>query len=334
MRSIIGTLSNEKPLYVLASFGSKKTYEYKVSDISNKIKLIGGYLRGEDSSPHIKEGRLATEERIHLDPEQCVIKGTVDTPYGDNSLIYIKTIYIDREYPNPKEINRITSIDLSECMYEIILDEVGDLLGHEAPSRKEQNKLHKKGKKSMKFGKMNIKGFENIGMKEGLFGYSFFTNQMAVKTEDGYFSYDKKNRALEDVSGFVMDMPIPAMIMPAKRSELKAGDMLMHQDEVVFVSKDVEEGSTSIHIVRTNGDMDRVTKVANPMFKEVDFVEKITNPFGDMNFGGDGGGDFASNPMMMMALMGGDSEESFGGSGSSKMMEMMMMSSMMKAMSK
>lgn len=186
------------------------------------------------------------------------------------------------------------------------------------------NKTEEKGKNSMKKMFKNIKGFDNIGMVEGVFGLSFMDNQLAVKVGDSFFSFNKETGIITDASTFVMELPLPAMVLPAQVSELKVGDIILHEGQYVFVK---EVGQDEVTIVTTGGEQKTKTLVKNALMGNLNFVEKLTSPFGDaFATQNQNGGNIFANPMMMMAMMDGKDGDS------DDMLKMMMMSQMFSGM--
>ena len=189
------------------------------------------------------------------------------------------------------------------------------------------NKTEEKGKNSMKKMFKNIKGFDNIGMVEGAFGLSLIDNKQAVKIGDSFYSFDKESNTLTDASSFVMEMPVPAMVLPVQVKDLKKGDIILHEGTYVFI-KDIQENSNLV-VITADGEQKTKTLVKNVLMGNLSFVERLTSPFGDMLSNGNqnGNGGMFGNPMVMMMIMGG-----MGDSSDSKMdgmMQAMMMSQMM-----
>lgn len=201
-----------------------------------------------------------------------------------------------------------------------------------------QNKLNEGEDKSMmktdsvdKRG-FNIPGLKNVGKQlTGVFAFSMITQKLAVKMDGGYFSFDKETKALTDETGFAMEIPFPAMILPERFSKLKAGDLVISPDggKLVYVV-DVDAEAKTYNYVGANGIVQSAAKVQNAVMKDMDFVEKVINPLADAFDSSEDDGLF-DNPMMMMALMGNGGNIFGGGNGSNNdMMSMLMLSKMMK----
>lgn len=185
-------------------------------------------------------------------------------------------------------------------------------------------KNNQKEKKSMKKSKFNIKGLENAGRKlEGIFAVPLMGKGTAVKMGDSFFTFDKEAKTLSDVSDFVMELPIPGLVMPVAIKDLKVGDIVFHENKLVFVSA---VSANSFKVLLESGEEKTVSKVGNALMPQMTFVEKVMNPFGEIDFGGGDGSNPFSNPLMMMAFMGNEDEED---SKMSDVMTMMMMSQMM-----
>lgn len=193
-----------------------------------------------------------------------------------------------------------------------------------------QSKTNKKEKGDNKMKKSNFKipGLANVGRKlDGIFGMSYFGGDIAVLLSDGFFTFDKKTKTLTNVNDFVMEMPIPGMIMPVQIQELKVGDILFNDGDLSFVTN-ISGGN--VELVNGDGDIKKQNLIKNAFMPNVNYVEKVVNLFDGGLFGGnptDGaqnGNPFGNmNPMMMMMFMGDDDD-----SGNS-MKDMMMMSMMM-----
>lgn len=178
----------------------------------------------------------------------------------------------------------------------------------------------------------NIPGLKNVGKQlTGVFAFSMITQKLAVKMDGGYFSFDKETKALTDETGFAMEIPFPAMILPERFSKLKAGDLVISPDggKLVYVV-DVDAEAKTYNYVGANGIVQSAAKVQNAVMKDMDFVEKVINPLADAFDSSEDDGLF-DNPMMMMALMGNGGNIFGGGNGSNNdMMSMLMLSKMMK----
>lgn len=178
----------------------------------------------------------------------------------------------------------------------------------------------------------NIPGLKNVGKQlTGVFAFSIITQKLAVKMDGGYFSFDIETKALTDETGFAMEIPFPAMILPERFSKLKAGDLVISPDsgKLVYVV-DVDAEAKTYNYVGANGIVQSVAKVQNAVMKDMDFVEKVVNPLADAFDFSENDGLF-DNPMMMMALMGNGGNIFGGGNGGNNdMMSMLMLSKMMK----
>lgn len=186
---------------------------------------------------------------------------------------------------------------------------------------------NKKGDNNMNKSKFNFKGLENVGAKYEIFAMSFMGGGTAVHLGgDQYFTFDKDTKQLTEVTGFTMELPIPGMVMPSLLKDLKVGDIILVDKKPAFVS---EVTSNNYKVIGADGQEKTLSQVKNALMPQMSFVEKIMNPFGEMDFGSntDSSNPF-SNPMMMMAFIGEDSGDSKMGD----MMTMMMMSQMMSQM--
>lgn len=276
----------------------------------------------------------------------------VNTPYERGARFFVDKILIDPEKHEHQAKKYLESLDLSFIDYHVLSWKDGDTESVEdfrnpgkklkvaadvgvhgiwlhntedgkiwhSEDSKTINKTEEKGKKSMKKMFKNIKGFDNIGMVEGVFGLSFMDNQLAVKVGDSFFSFNKETGVITDASTFVMELPLPAMVLPAQVSELKVGDIILHEGQYVFVK---EAGQDEVTIVTAGGEQKTKTLVKNALMGNLNFVEKLTSPFGDaFTTQNQNGGNIFSNPMMMMAMMDGKDGDS------DDMFKMMMMSQM------
>lgn len=318
---------------------SDKTYQYIVPPEVLETVEKAGYTFF-DSEQIKKDGIL-----YFLDNSPFLAK--VSTPYEKDAKVLIKCIYKEGFGPWGSEMKATKS--LSSVYYKFL-----DFIKEEKPktsssegfwdnytllkedslsgtdykiSDPSKNKNKKGDNKTMKNMFKNIKGFDNIGMVEGVFGLSLIDNKQAVKIGDSFYSFDKESNTLTDASSFVMEMPVPAMVLPAQVKDLKKGDIILHEGTYVFV-KDIQENSNLV-VITADGEQKTKTLVKNVLMGNLSFVERLTSPFGDMLSNGNqnGNGGMFGNPMVMMMMMGG-----MGDSSDSKMdgmMQAMMMSQMM-----
>ena len=178
----------------------------------------------------------------------------------------------------------------------------------------------------------NIPGLKNVGKQlTGVFAFSMITQKLAVKMDGGYFSFDKETKSLTDETGFAMEIPFPAMILPERFGKLKTGDLVISPEggKLVYVV-DVDSEAKTYTYVGANGIVQSAAKVQSAVMKNMDFVEKVVNPLADAFDSSEDDGLF-DNPMMMMALMGNGGNIFGGGNGGGNdMMSMLMLSKMMK----
>lgn len=178
----------------------------------------------------------------------------------------------------------------------------------------------------------NIPGLKNVGKQlTGVFAFSMITQKLAVKMDGGYFSFDKETKTLTDETGFAMEIPFPAMILPERFGKLETGDLVISPEggKLVYVV-DVDSEAKTYTYVGANGIVQNAAKVQSAVMKNMDFVEKVVNPLADAFDSSEDDGLF-DNPMMMMALMGNGGNIFGGGNGGGNdMMSMLMLSKMMK----
>lgn len=177
----------------------------------------------------------------------------------------------------------------------------------------------------------SIPGLKNVGKQlTGVFAFSIITQKLAVKMDGRYFSFDTEAKSLTDETGFTMEIPFPAMVLPERFSKLKPGDLVISPDggKLVFVV-DVDTEGKTYNYIGANGIVQNAAKVQNAIMKDMDFVEKIVNPLADA-FGDNEDDGLFDNPMMMMALMGNGGNIFGGNNGNNDMLSMLMLSKMMK----
>lgn len=308
--------------------------------------------------------------QLSLDFEKDVFYSYIDTPYGKNKKFYFTNVHLlgtyDFKVRNTKATKFINEVFFEEeDGYELALSksylkdagltdrDVENLFGEDFPqlfgkNDGRQNKLNEGENKDMiKFeeGSMikvndgdgekrgfNIPGLKNVGKQlTGVFAFSMITQKLAVKMDGGYFSFDTKTKTLTDETGFAMEIPFPAMILPERFSKLKAGDLVISREDgkLVYVV-DVDTEAKTYTYVGANGIVQSAAKVQNAVMKDMDFVEKVVNPLADAFDSSEDDGLF-DNPMMMMALMGNGGNIFGGGNGGNNdMMSMLMLSKMMK----
>lgn len=328
---------------------SSRLYEYFLHE---KIRSIFIHFLLYDMDYH----------HLSFDFEKDVFYSYIDTPYGKNKKFYFTNVYLLGTYKfkarNTKATKFITEVFFNEGDgYELDLskshlkdEELTDrdaenLFGKDFPeffgkNKKEENdnKLNKGENNNMikiddteKRG-FNIPGLKNVGKQlTGVFAFSIITQKLAVKMDSGYFSFDTETKALTDETGFAMEIPFPAMILPERFSKLKAGDLVISPDggKLVYVV-DVDAEAKTYNYVGANGIVQSAAKVQNAVMKDMDFVEKVVNPLADAFDSSEDDGLF-DNPMMMMALMGNGGNIFGGGNGGNNdMMSMLMLSKMMK----
>ncbi|MER2227357.1 MAG: hypothetical protein ABS916_10020 [Carnobacterium sp.] len=303
--------------------------------------------------------------QLSLDFEKDVFYSYIDTPYGKNKKFYFTNVHLlgtyDFKVRDTKATKFINEVFFEEDRYELALSEsylkdagltdrdVENLFSKDFPqffgedkvtvfkfdndyklNEGEDNSMMKTD--SVEKRGFNIPGLKNVGKQlTGVFAFSMITQKLAVKMDGGYFSFDKETKALTDETGFAMEVPFPAMILPERFSKLKAGDLVISPDggKLVYVV-DVDAEAKTYNYVGANGIVQSAAKVQNAVMKDMDFVEKVINPLADAFDSSEDDGLF-DNPMMMMALMGNGGNIFGGGNGSNNdMMSMLMLSKMMK----
>lgn len=144
---------------------------------------------------------------------------------------------------------------------------------------------------------------------------------IAVKTKDGYSSYDVEAKTLTDVTGFTLDFNGAFYKMPA--TSLEKGDLISTEFGYGYVKK-AKGDSDSVKIMLLNGgEVKEIVPTVSPF--GFSFYTKIVSIF-DMGNGGEGTANlFGSeiNPMMLMMMSGNGN--GFGG-GNNDMMNMLVMS--------
>ena len=300
--------------------------------------------------------------QLSLDFEKDVFYSYIDTPYGKNKKFYFTNVHLlgtyDFKVRNTKATKFINEVFFEEeDGYELALSksylkdahlvdkDVENLFGEDFPEFFGKNKKFNNDNKlnegennnmmktdSVEKRGFNIPGLKNVGKQlTGVFAFSMITQKLAVKMDGGYFSFDTKTKALTDETGFAMEIPFPAMILPERFSKLKAGDLVISPDggKLVYVV-DVDAEAKTYNYVGANGIVQSAAKVQNAVMKDMDFVEKVVNPLADAFDSSEDDGLF-DNPMMMMALMGNGGNIFGGGNGGNNdMMSMLMLSKMMK----
>ena len=296
---------------------------------------------------------------LSIDFEEDVFCSYIDTPYGKNKRFYLTDVHLIgtnnfrvQDTKATKFINNIFFIengqetDISTSIFkemELLDKDIENLFGKDFPQffNKRVAKFENTGKgeydhmiktDSVEKRGFNIPGLKNVGKQlTGVFAFSMITQKLAVKMDGGYFSFDTKTKTLTDETGFAMEIPFPAMILPERFSKLKAGDLVISREDgkLVYVV-DVDTEAKTYTYVGANGIVQSAAKVQNAVMKDMDFVEKVVNPLADAFDSSEDDGLF-DNPMMMMALIGNGGNIFGGGNGGNNdMMSMLMLSKMMK----
>jgi hypothetical protein len=170
------------------------------------------------------------------------------------------------------------------------------------------------------------KGMKKLNLEMGpVKGADFkltFMGTIAVKTANGYRSYNPESGELTDVDGFTMDFDGMFYKMPA--AELEEGDLIStdHGYGYVLATK-----TNKVEIMLMNGDVKKIVSTTSPF--GFSFYTKIVS-ISDMADGSDGdSGMFGGmDPMMLMMMGGGNSgngSSPFGGD----MIQTLMMSKML-----
>lgn len=291
---------------------------------------------------------------LSLEFEKDIFYTYVDTPYGKNKKFYFTNVHLlgtyDFKVRNTKATKVINEVFFQEeiapnTYSEIALSksylrdvsltdkDVEELFSKDFPDFFDKNNDDKGEDKNMNPEKQgfSIPGLKNVGKQlTGVFAFSMITQKLAVKMDGGYFSFDTKTKTLTDETGFAMEIPFPAIILPERFSKLKAGDLVISREDgkLVYVV-DVDTEAKTYTYVGANGIVQSAAKVQNAVMKDMDFVEKVVNPLADAFDGNEDDGLF-DNPMMMMALMNNGGNIFGGNNGNNDMLSMLMLSKMMK----
>lgn len=172
-------------------------------------------------------------------------------------------------------------------------------------------------KKGNTFGNISM---PNIDFGPITCGIAISPYGLAVYNGNSYLAYDAKSNKTIDVTGFTFDFPNMIYKMPVAANQIAAGDMVVHQGKVLYVTKVEDKNIEAIDVVASEAKT--IIPVSNVF--GFNFVTKIVslvnignmqpnedNPFGNIM------------PMMMLSSMMNNDE----GSDMGKMVMLSMMMS-------
>lgn len=118
-----------------------------------------------------------------------------------------------------------------------------------------------------------IKGFENVGQKLYITGYSMINNRLVTLMNDNrYFTFDKDNGELIEDSVAVMNVPLPAIIMPKPFNEISVGDKVYYDDKVCFV---IKKNSRSYTVIDYQGVTYKLLPIKNSLLGDKTYIPVI-----------------------------------------------------------
>ena len=166
------------------------------------------------------------------------------------------------------------------------------------------------------------------GLRVGKIGGVALTmdGKLAVNSNGSYFSYDVETNTLTDNMdmSFGEDMGI-FYTVPTNKNDVKAGDIIIDNNDMVFVKKAVKGAFTVI----SPSENEEVKKVKCKNLFGIDFVSKVVSLMDTASFSGNGDSSNAlggMNPMMLMMMNDNDGDDFGGGNSSMKdMLPLMLM---------
>lgn len=173
----------------------------------------------------------------------------------------------------------------------------------------------------------NMFDFNFGNMFNGMFGKlekgkcAFAMNGgIAVKTSNGYKTYNIKKKRLTNVTNFCFDAADFFFVLPT--AKVNVGDVILVGGKPKCVLRVNDDDKTIKVIDYENSEIREIVPERHIFMGAVVFYGKITSPFGNA-IGGKGKGIMAKmmQLMMMKSMMGGDN----GGNGGGNLMQMMMM---------
>ena len=143
---------------------------------------------------------------------------------------------------------------------------------------------------------------------------------IAVKTSNGYKTYNIKKKRLTNVTNFCFDAADFFFVLPT--AKVNVGDVILVGGKPKCVLRVNDDDKTIKVIDYENSEIREIVPERHIFMGAVVFYGKITSPFGNA-IGGKGKGIMAKmmQLMMMKSMMGGDN----GGNGGGNLMQMMMM---------
>lgn len=160
------------------------------------------------------------------------------------------------------------------------------------------------------FSQYNKKGGHNMGKKkvssvgqklEGVFGLSLLSGESAVRMGNSFYSLDKETRTLTNVGDFVLELPFPGIVISTTLKDLRLGDVLLQNGELVWVSN-VESDNLHYSVLNSNGEEKDFSLVKDLFSTQGNFVEKVFNPMDKMKSVEKSLSNLGVNPMFLMMM--------------------------------
>lgn len=154
--------------------------------------------------------------------------------------------------------------------------------------------------------KVEIQGMRNAGRQiHKAFGYDLMSKAIATRIGNSWFRYDEEAKSIVDVSGMVMELDFPAMVMPERIENVNAGDVILYNDKLAFV---VGREGNQLTIIGNDGEMKSFSGVRNTMMGDNVFIEKVNNMMNEFGFDAEDGLD----PAVLMMAAGGMGQQGGG----------------------
>lgn len=301
MEAIIGTIDYNK-LYVLYEHDEYFLYH---EDFYLKEREIGGFQKYNNINEVLKAIKFFKDTKGN---QFSYIAG--EHKIGECVWKYIEGNYFEKEKQNssleqaPEEKEKPVKIVLPDGK-EILASVESTppcLVVHncatsypelvqatEKVSWNEYNKKKSGGKgmfnnlmKNFKFGKMDTNAIK----------YSF--NGIAFQTEDNDYVVYNPDMTFTNVSEMVMDIPI--YVMPVSKSDIKAGDIIIHNSEFVIVQS-IESKEIRVARPRTR---EVIGIIPEKSIFGFDFYTKVIDFTKNFNGGATPSNPFGNLPMLMM----------------------------------
>lgn len=133
--------------------------------------------------------------------------------------------------------------------------------------------------------------------------YDIISGNTAIKTSDGFVSFDTNTGELITNPLEALGFELPAFAILTPIADINIGDLIVKDGKAVGFVSIASEGD--FEVVRIDGFTGEYKPTSIKMFGQAAGVQVVKSMF---NFGGDSK-DGMSNPLMLMALMGDNNKD-------------------------